>query len=247
MPDKNDKCYFPSKNSSSVAFYKKYRSVLQWRTEKKFLDLGLETAPKMYTHNIDDPSITMEFIPGVTPHSLGEGWFEVFRRQVKELNEVADPDGWWAFSNGPHYHIRENMTKVSYVRNKIGNTEMIQEITREMSLEVKRLSNMKWNNDNMIIGSFDYGPHNTLCHNGEYRLIDFEYVSHLELSTFAAKVWQQTHRHYWNMFRAPEDDSKLIEELSQYQVNDAWIEQYHEVKRIWSLQDKLWELVHNRH
>ena len=220
---------------------------MQWRTEKKFLELGLETAPKMYSHNIDDPSITMELIPGVRPHSLGEKWFEVFRKQLKELNEVAEPDGWWGFANGPYYHIEENMKKLAYVRNNVGNTDRVREVAEKMNFESKKLTGLKWNNDNMIIGSFDYGPHNTLCHNGEYRLIDFEYVSHLELSTFAAKVWQQTHRHYWNMFGAPEDDSKLIEELSQYQVNDAWIEQYYTVKTIWSLQDKLWELVHNKY
>lgn len=244
MPDENNVLICPSKNSSCPAFYKKYRSVLQYSIEKKFLDLGLETAPKMYTSNINDPSITMEYIYGVRPMRLNSRWFKVLTKQLEELNEVAEPDGWWGFSNGVHYHITENQQKLSYVRNIMGNTEEVQDLNRQLTDEINKIKNMPWNNDNKIIGSFDYGPHNTIEYKGEYRLIDFEYVSHLELSTFAAKLWNQTHRHFHNMFGVAEDDTKLIEELSKYQVNDAWIEQYQSLKPIWRVQDRMWELVH---
>ena len=235
----------PPKNSSSVAFYKKYRGISEWRNEKKFLELGLENAPKIYSHNIDDPSITMEFIPGVRPDCLCEKWFEVFKKHVKELNEVADTIGWIGVDNGPNFHIEECENRLIQSRSVLGSTKEVENLGWRMRLECHKIENMKWNNDNTIIGSLDYGPHNTIFYNDEYRLIDFEYVSHVELSIFAVKFWIRTRKHHLNMFGSS-DDSKLIEELSQYQVNDAWIEQYRRLKYVCLLQLEMKDLIKNR-
>ena len=228
---------FHAYNSSSPAFYKKYRDILGWRTEKKFLELGLENAPKMYSHNMYDPSITMEMIPGVTPDSLCEKWFEVFKKHLNELNEVADITGWVSIDDGPDFYFEESMKRLAHGRTVLRSTVEIEKLGKRIRLEYQRIKNTKWNYDNYILGSLDYGRHNTLCYNGEYRLIDFEHISYVELSTFAVNFWFRNRKQF--------DDSKLIEELSQYQVNDAWIEQYYKLKLICRLESEINELIRN--